>query len=270
MPLLSGTTIRALKQGTNMTLSFDGSQTITVNGPTIPSYDNTAVSWSTGATSTDIHTLNTGQVQLDIKTNTNATSMSVYGNQGTVGNTIEGKVKFWKDVDILGTLTVAGANVMQSLANASNIIGGYATSFTTTNLKTDTIDTNTTSTLNINKPVSITGDLSVTGFYARKPWVGFTMSAAGVLSAPIGYNTSGVTVAHPSASDAYTITMPSHPAGTAYHVYVSVFTNSNSTDVVAVPTVKISSATQFIVWLRSALGTGTARTEGVFYFHTVP
>jgi hypothetical protein len=118
--------------------------------------------------------------------------------------------------------------------------------------------------------LSVLGSISSLGFYARKPWVGFTMSAAGVLSAPIGYNTSGVTVTHPSASDAYTITMPSHPAGTAYHVYVSVFTNSNSTDVVAVPTVKIGSATSFVVWLRSALGTGTARTEGIFYFHTVP
>jgi hypothetical protein len=175
------------------------------------------------------------------------------------GNAQEGDVKFWKDVSIIGDLLLGSppSNVLGSLANISNTITGYSTSFAT-------------GTLTTTGDVSVGGNLSVTGFYARKPWVGFTMSAAGVLSAPIGYNTSGVTVSHPSSTDAYTITMPSHPAGTAYHVYVSVFTNSNSTDVVAVPTVKIGSATSFVVWLRSALGTGTARTEGIFYFHTVP
>jgi hypothetical protein len=118
--------------------------------------------------------------------------------------------------------------------------------------------------------VSIGGDLSVTGFYARKPWVGYTMSAAGSLSAPIGYNTTGISVSHTAATEGYTVTMPAHPSGTAYHVNVSVFTNTNTSDVVAIPTVKIVSSTSFIVWLRSALGTGTARTEGIFYFHTVP
>jgi phosphoribosylformylglycinamidine (FGAM) synthase-like enzyme len=123
--------------------------------------------------------------------------------------------------------------------------------------------------------VSIGGDLSVTGFYARKPWVGYRVTtSAGVasLTDAMGFKTTGVSVAHTSGANPYTVTIPAHVAGTAYQVVVQVFTNTSNTGTVAIPTVKIISDTQFIVWLRGAFGTAAQASlvEGDFYFHTVP
>jgi hypothetical protein len=131
------------------------------------------------------------------------------------------------------------------------------------------------STGSVSTPSVTTDNLTVNNFFAAKPWVGYRVTtSAGVasLTDAMGFKTTGVSVAHTSGSNPYTVTIPAHPSGLAYQVVAQVFTNTSNSGTVAIATAKVISDTSFIVWLRGAFGTGAQANlvEGDFYFHTVP
>ena len=113
--------------------------------------------------------------------------------------------------------------------------------------------------------VAITGDLTVSGFYSTKPYVGGFVSSTGAVSTTIkpGYITP--TVAKTIGS--YVFTLPTaHPAGANYTVFVQQ--QSTSSSIVAVSlVVYVISSTQFTVWSRSA---SNILTDASFYVYSVP
>ena len=123
----------------------------------------------------------------------------------------------------------------------------------------------------LNKNLTVSGTLAVSYFFAPKPWVGFlvTTDGAGVatISKHVGYNTTGVSVAH-STNGLYTFTIPAHPSGANYLLMLSPY--STSTSVASMwPTGYSATATAFYAYVRSTIG-ATTNINGSFYVYTVP
>jgi uncharacterized protein YpuA (DUF1002 family) len=118
----------------------------------------------------------------------------------------------------------------------------------------------------LNQTLQVGGDLSVTGFYQVKPWVGFHF-ASGAISYHIGHNTSGITFSRPNgANGLYQFNIPSHPKGTQFLVVVQARTGSTGSVAYAC-TANVGSATAFYIWCRKFDNT---IVDGEFYAYTVP
>ena len=127
----------------------------------------------------------------------------------------------------------------------------------------------TASSLATSGDVIISGGLTVGGvlntmsFYAAKPWVAMSTTVA-VASSP-GFNKTGISVSA-SPVGTYTFTIPTHPRGTNYLVYVSQIATSNTT-ALALYSTKITSSTSFTVFSKTYLNAGVASD---FHVYTVP
>jgi hypothetical protein len=127
----------------------------------------------------------------------------------------------------------------------------------------------TASSLATSGGVIISGDLAIGGvlntmsFYAAKPWVAMSTTVA-VASSP-GFNKTGISVSA-SPVGTYTFTIPTHPRGTNYLVYVSQIATSNTT-ALALYSTKITSSTSFTVFSKTYLDAGVASD---FHVYTVP
>ena len=117
----------------------------------------------------------------------------------------------------------------------------------------------------ITNDCTIGGNLTVSGFYSTKPYVGGFVSSAGVVSTTIkpGYITPTVA----KTTGTYGFTLPTaHPSGANYTVFVQQ--QSTSSSIVAVSLVVwVESSTKFTVWSRSA---SNVLTDASFYVYTVP
>ena len=76
---------------------------------------NNAAAWSSGAVGDGYHYLDTGTNALVIRTNGGQISANFLGNAGGVPSD-EGKVLFYKGVQVFGDLVVGGVNVEDTLA----------------------------------------------------------------------------------------------------------------------------------------------------------
>ena len=77
----------------------------------------------------------------------------------------------------------------------------------------------------------ISGNLTMGGFLASKPWVGFLVTTDGAgaatISKHVGYNTTGIIVSQTDNS-IYTFTMPAHPKGSEYLLMLSPYATSST------------------------------------------
>jgi hypothetical protein len=113
---------------------------------------------------------------------------------------------------------------------------------------------------------TITGALTTTAFYDAKPWVGFYcgLSAVSATVKP-GYQQTGISVSK-TATGTYVITIPTHPKGVNYMVFVQQQTAA-STTAIAVYGTLVNTATSFTVWSKT---TANVLVDSNFYVYTVP
>ena len=116
------------------------------------------------------------------------------------------------------------------------------------------------------KPASMisTPNFSTSSFYVNKPWAGFKCSSA-TTTYTSSFNQTGVSVAN-STLGSYVFTMPNHPQGINYMVYVQQMTAAASTTI-ALYGINIISSTSFSVFSKT---TANAVVASSFYVHTVP
>ena len=113
---------------------------------------------------------------------------------------------------------------------------------------------------------TITGALTTTAFYDAKPWVGFYcgLSAVSATVKP-GYQQTGISVSK-TTTGTYVITIPTHPKGVNYMVFVQQQT-ALSTSTIAVYGTLVNTATTFTVFSKT---TANVLVDSNFYVYTVP
>ena len=237
------------------------------------------------------------QLSLDFNTNTNKALLKV------------------NDVEAAGSLTVAGTNVITALGGkqatltignitglprAGSVLsagkirglqGGSGLTLSGTSeyltMSFDPAGTINTANLNATGDVTVQGNLTVTGFYPVKPFVGFSLySPAGGLGAftvtsfghiPI---TSSMITRVGTNSKAYRITFPtgqSHPNGSNFAIMATSQTDTSNM-IWYEPTAKIETISgvagaAITVWLRIPGGdpsVATSFVDGSFFCYTVP
>jgi hypothetical protein len=113
---------------------------------------------------------------------------------------------------------------------------------------------------------TITGALTTTAFYASKPWTAFHC-VANAMSATVnlGYKQTGVSLSK-TATGTYLITIPTHPKGVNYMVFVQQ-QYALSTSAIAVYGTLVNTATTFTVFSKT---TANVLVDSNFYVYTVP
>ena len=114
--------------------------------------------------------------------------------------------------------------------------------------------------------LTITGALTTTAFYASKPWAGFHC-ISNALSATVfpGFSQTGISLSR-TVAGTYVFTIPAHPKGLQYMVFVQQQTAS-STTAIAVYGTLVSRSTSFTVFSKT---TANALVDSNFYVYTVP
>ena len=116
--------------------------------------------------------------------------------------------------------------------------------------------------------VTITGTLTNESFYANKPWVAVKYTGTITPAGSPGFNQSGITVSNPTTGT-YTFTIPTHPKGTNYMVFVSQIASGTTASATAIANynVLVNSATTFTVYSKTS---GSVVIASNFYVYTVP
>jgi hypothetical protein len=128
--------------------------------------------------------------------------------------------------------------------------------------------------VSVGSGLSVTGGLSVSGWFAPKPWVAIYVTSSGIggtISSNVGYNQTGVSISHPSATGVYTISFPTHINGSYIPMVVQQTNSIANGGTIAFATCNQDSGsplTTVNVFLRKDF-TGTL-LSGNFYFYTVP
>ena len=130
------------------------------------------------------------------------------------------------------------------------------------------MNTNATITGNatVGGTLTITGALTTTAFYANKPWVGFScISNVIIPSNSPGFSQSGISLTN-TTTGTYTFTIPAHPRGTNYLVFVQQQASTASTTLVMY-NANVISATSFVLYSKTTASVAVASS---FYVYTVP
>ena len=126
------------------------------------------------------------------------------------------------------------------------------------------VSINTNATVSGN--LTITGTLATTSFYANKPWVGFScISNVIITSNSPGFSQSGISHTN-TTTGTYTFTIPAHPRGRNYLVFVQQQASAASTTLVMYNANVISSTS--VVWYSKT--TASVAVASSFYVYTVP
>ena len=112
----------------------------------------------------------------------------------------------------------------------------------------------------------MTGSLTTTSFFVAKSFVAF-YCVSNALSANIrpGLNQTGITLSR-TVAGTHTFTMPTHPSGLNYVVFVQGQA-ANSTAAVYIDNVNVASSTSFNVWSKTA---AHVLTDSNFYVYKIP
>ena len=116
--------------------------------------------------------------------------------------------------------------------------------------------------------VTVTGALTTNSFYAIKPWVALRYTGTITPAGSPGFNQSGITLTN-STTGTYTFTIPTHPKGTNYMVFVSQIASGTTASATAIANynVLVNSATTFTVYSKTS---GSVVIASNFYVYTVP
>ena len=113
---------------------------------------------------------------------------------------------------------------------------------------------------------TITGTLSTTSFFGDKPWVATKLNSGAItISGSPGFCQTGVTV-NTGTVGTYTFTMPAHPNGTNYQVFVQQITSA-ATTAIALYGTNVLTSTSFVVFSKT---TANAAAASSFYVYTLP
>ena len=132
------------------------------------------------------------------------------------------------------------------------------------------ISANSTRDVSINTNATVSGNLTITGtlattsFYANKPWVGFSCNVIDP-SNGLGFSQSGISLTN-TTTGTYTFTIPTHPTGTNYLVFVQQQASTASTTLVMY-NANVISATSFVLYSKTTASVAVASS---FYVYTVP
>ena len=113
--------------------------------------------------------------------------------------------------------------------------------------------------------LTVTGSLTTASLYASKPWIGIHCNNNLLSTTVPGFNQTGISFVRTSVG-VYTFTIPAHPNGSNYMVFVQQQTAS-STTAIAVYGTLVSSSTSFTVFSKT---TANALVDSNFYVYTVP
>ena len=97
-----------------------------------------------------------------------------------------------------------------------------------------------------------------------KPYIGAYVSSAGVVSTTVKPGFATPTVA--KSTGQYIFTIPAHPSGANYEVFVQQQTTA-ATTAIAVYGVLVNSSTSFTVWSKTTVN---ALVDSAFYVRPVP
>jgi hypothetical protein len=114
--------------------------------------------------------------------------------------------------------------------------------------------------------LNITGALATTAFYASKPWAGFHC-IANLLPATVfpGFSQTGISLSR-TVAGTYVFTIPAHPKGLQYMVFVQQQTASPVTAIAVYGTL-VTSSTSLTVFSKT---TASGLVDYNFYVDTVP
>ena len=97
--------------------------------------------------------------------------------------------------------------------------------------------------------LTVTGNLSTSSFYVNKPWVGFTTTGAATVTYTSSFNQTGVTFTN-GTPGSYVFTMPNHPQGINYMVFVQQLATNGTTTLAFYNTI-VNSSTSFTVYSKT-------------------
>ena len=130
------------------------------------------------------------------------------------------------------------------------------------------INTNATITGNatVGGTLTITGALTTTAFYAARPWAGLHC-INNLMSATVspGFSQAGVSLSR-TVAGTYVFTIPAHPKGNQYMVFVQQQTSSAAIAIAVYGTL-VSNSTTFTVFSKT---TANVLVDSNFYVYTVP
>ncbi len=149
-----------------------------------------------------------------------------------------------------------GPTVAASLTGGGNL---------TTAGSVNCISLSTTGNATINGTLNVTVALTTTAFYANKPWIGVSYTGSIVPAGSPVLCQSGLSLNN-SITGIYTFTIPTHPKGINYLVFVQQITASASTALALYGT-NVVSATSLTVYSKTYLNAAVASN---FYVYTVP
>ena len=120
--------------------------------------------------------------------------------------------------------------------------------------------------LTVTGNTTVTGTLSTSSFFGVKPWVATKLNSGAItISGSPGFCQTGVTV-NTGTVGTYTFTMPAHPNGTNYQVFVQQITSA-ATTAIALYGTNVLTSTSFVVFSKT---TANAAVASSFYVYTLP
>jgi len=120
----------------------------------------------------------------------------------------------------------------------------------------------------VQNDLSVSGNLSVTGFYPHKPYVAFYFTGGQISTSNVpGFvPRANITMDPRNNNELYAFTFsPAHPNGTNYMVMVTARTGSSSTYFYC--TANATANNRFLVWCRTS---PNALVNGEYYVQTIP
>ena len=197
-----------------------------------------------------------GGYGLNIRTNTESNICFQTGGYTTPNSmTILGFGN--RDVEIHTPLSVKGTS---TTIEKSVTIG--------TTMATSTTGLTVNNACSFGGAVTVTGALTTNSFYAIKPWIALRYSGTITPAGSPGFNQSGITINN-SAVGTYAFTIPAHPSGTNYMVFVQQIASGGTTSATALANynVLVNNATTFTVYSKT---TSSVVIASNFYVYTVP
>ena len=157
---------------------------------------------------------------------------------------------------VAGYKFYAGPSVVTSISGGGDI---------TANGAITSASSSTTGNATVGGNLTVTGTLITTGFYSMKPYIASYLSSAGVVSTTIKQGFATITSVSKSTGQ-YVCTIPAHPSGANYAVFVQQ-QFANSSTAIANYGVLVTSSTVFSVYSKT---TGGVLVDSAFYVRTVP
>ena len=141
----------------------------------------------------------------------------------------------------------AGYNFYAGMTVVSTISGNWNIA---TNGSVAAASAQITNSCTIGGTLTITGALTTTAFYASKPWAGFHC-IANASSATVfpGVSQTGISLSR-TVAGTYVFTIPAHPKGLQYGVFVQQQTAAPATAIAVYGTL-VSSSTSFTVFSKT-------------------